>query len=470
MAKPQKTQVLDLSKFDLGELDASFDQNFLQYAISLPILNVVKSKGKSFIVGPKGSGKTGIRLKIGAELTPKRVINLSEGEGFELKDLGTNNPNSMKKKIEAYIIGRIFEWVCINKKDDADNIESFRKKPFYGFLKKVAESTKLKTPFFEIAIGDLFPEEKKNSVSYLLSSDFTDWIRQSVKDEGLFVLIDDIDMFVSTEQGPERRVVLEQLLYAVFDLNLGIFKRDIWVVAFLKSEIFREIRKVATELDKVRQYIEPIAWSSDNLKLAVKDRIEWNVRQQGLDGTEFPWIKIFAHSSEKEIDAFFDKLLSMAVNGPRNAFDLMRRCLNDAAKSKDKALSEKHIDNVIFQYGEDVLNNLSSFYQQVYPDIDGLIDIVFRGFDSEFKRNELENRIKSEFLFDSDKRRQFGHTWPAKSTAFKLIEIFYEIGIIGVLHKNTKQFAYSFAEPEARLAADDKLNVHPGLRSFLETS
>src|SRR5260370_12443651 len=124
----------------------------------------------------------------------------------------------------------------------------------------------------------------------------------------------------------------------------------------------------------------------------------------------------------------------MEVNGPRNAIDLMQRCLRNAVENGDRALSDRHIDNVAFKYGEDVLFNLGAFYQKVYPDVDELIDLVFREFKSEFKRSELEDRIKKEFLFDAEKKRQFGQTWPTKSTAFKLIEIFYEIGVIGVWH------------------------------------
>src|SRR5690348_15902094 len=116
MNKPPRPHTLDLSKVDLGELDASVDKNFLEYAIPLPILEAVKQKNSSAIVGPKGSGKTGIRLKLSAELTAQGAINLAEADGFELKELHTSNPNVIKQKIEAYIIGLIFNWLCVHKK------------------------------------------------------------------------------------------------------------------------------------------------------------------------------------------------------------------------------------------------------------------------------------------------------------------------------------------------------------------
>jgi hypothetical protein len=226
---------------------------------------------------------------------------------------------------------------------------------------------------------------------------------------------------------------------------------------------------LATELDKTPTYIEKITWSAENLRSAVQSRIEWNIKQQGLNPAEYSWSRIFAQSSQGEIGNFFSKLLSMAVNGPRNAFYLMILCLTNAAENNDEVLSNKHIDNVAVKYGEEVLLNLSSFYQLVYPDVHRLIDMLFRGFKSEFARGELEKRVKTEFLYEPEIRKQFGHTWCVRMTAYALVKVFYEIGVIGVFQSSKKGFVYSFTEPNATLGPSDKLHVHPGLRAYLET-
>lgn len=282
MAKSQKNQTIDLSRIDLGELDAGLDVNFLEYAITLPILKSLEGRTTSIIVGPKGSGKTGIRLKFAAGMPQHRTIKVSEEESMDFHDLSTSNPNEMRKKIEAYIIGLVYHWLSSHDNYDVSEFKTFADTPLFGFFKTLTKSTKVAPlPFITIALSDLFPPDKKTSVSYLLSSGFTDKLRRAIGTETLWILIDDIDAFVSTEQGAQRRVVLEQLLYAVSDLNLRSLKNSVWVVAFMKSEIFKEVRKVATEVDKAREYIEHISWSPDNLRAAVQERIEWEYQTAG---------------------------------------------------------------------------------------------------------------------------------------------------------------------------------------------
>jgi hypothetical protein len=95
--------------------------------------------------------------------------------------------------------------------------------------------------------------------------------------------------------------------------------------------------------------------------------------------------------------------------------------------------------------------------------------VLFREFDSEFARTELEEHIKAEFLHKADVRWRVGQAWAVRSTTHKLIEIFYEVGVIGVWRPRVKSFVYSFEDRDAQFSAPDKLAVHPGLRAFLET-
>jgi hypothetical protein len=133
-------------------------------------------------------------------------------------------------------------------------------------------------------------------------------------------------------------------------------------LAFLKSKVFKEVRKVATEVDKARDYIEHIKWLPNDLRRIVKDRIEWNIRRQGLDVDRHKWTEIFAKPSDAEIDGFFSKLVSMTINGPRNAIELMKRCINCAVENQEEKLGERHIDSVAPQYGGEVILDLSSSY------------------------------------------------------------------------------------------------------------
>lgn len=83
-----------------------------------------------------------------------------------------------------------------------------------------------------------------------------------------------------------------------------------------------------------------------NLRNIVKDRIEWNIRRQGLDPEQHKWTEVFAKPSGAELDGFFSKLISMTVNGPRNAIELMKRCINNAVENKEDKLSQQQIERV----------------------------------------------------------------------------------------------------------------------------
>lgn len=469
---PNSPQIpsIDLAKINLGELDSGKDANFLEYAIALPILDKVKKRSSCIIVGPKGSGKTGIRLKFAAEVPKHRVITLSEKEGFPFEKMQTLNPNEIKKRIQAYIISIVFRFVSNNNKFNASALEDFSDTPFFSALKKLAKSTKISAPFVTIALENLLPPDKGTSVADLLSSEFTDKLRDVIGEQTLWILIDDIDAFVSTVQGEQRRTVLEQLLYAVWDLNLDYLKHCVWIVAFLKTEVFKEVRKIATEFDKIRPYVDYIEWRAEHLKKIMRDRIEWNIRRQGLDIERHRWTDIFSETSEEKVDDFFSRLVSMTVNGPRNAIELMTLCIKNAIENNETKLCQRHIDAVAPQYGEDVIGDRTSFYQLVYPNVDDLIDIIFRQFKSEFRRAELERRIKLEFLNNAEVRDRVGQPWSIRSTAYKLIEIFYEVGVVGVFHPKANAFIYSFEDRNVHISPNDTLNVHPGLRAYLETS
>jgi hypothetical protein len=458
---------VDLSRLDLGELDSASDLHFLEYAVELPILDQIRTKASSIIVGPKGSGKTAIRLQLAATMPSSQTIVVSEADSFDVSDLRTNTPNEIKKKIQAFLIGLVVRHLNSHLEFDTSSLQDFTDTPVYSILAKVARSTKISPPFVSVALSDLFPEDKKSSVAYLLSGDLLGRVADIIGSRPILLLIDDVDSFVTSERSGKRTDVLTQILYAITDLNLRLLRNHVWITAFIKSEIFKEIRKSATELDKARNYIQNVAWTSTDLRRVIERRIEWNLGKQGVDSSCLS--NIFIPSSEPKVTEFFQRLLSMAVNGPRNAIDLFKRCIDKAAQRGGKKISAKEIDDVAFQYGSDVITSLSSFYQNVYPEVDQLIDLLFREFDSEFSRSNLEERIKSEFLNKANVKQEFGQGWSTKCTAYRLVEIFYEIGVIGVFNPIRKTFVYSFEEPDARLGVQDQLGVHPGLRIFLET-
>ena len=101
------------------------------------------------------------------------------------------------------------------------------------------------------------------------------------------------------------------------------------------------------------------AWTSADLRSVVERRIEWNLGKQGVRSSSLS--NIFIQPSEAKVSEFFERLLSMAVNGPRNAIDLFKRCIDRAAQGGRKQISSDDIDNVAFQYGNDVITSLSSF-------------------------------------------------------------------------------------------------------------
>ncbi len=352
---------IDLSRLDMGELDSASDHNFLEYAIELPILTQIRTRASSIIVGPKGSGKTAIRLQLAATTPPSQTIVVSDAESFDVSDLGTNTPNEIKKKIQAFIIGLIVRHLNTSPEYDTSSLKDFSDTPIYSLLKKAAKATKISPPFVSVALSDLFPENKKTSVSYMLSGDLLSRVAKIIGKKQIWVFVDDIDSFVTSEQGSKRADVLTQIVYAITDLNLRLLRDHIWITAFIKSEIFKEIRKSATELDKSRNYVQNVAWTSADLRSVVERRIEWNLGKQGVRSSFLS--NIFIQPSEAKVSEFFERLLSMAVNGPRNAIDLFKRCSDRAAQGGRKQISSDDIDNVAFQYGNDVITSLSSFYQ-----------------------------------------------------------------------------------------------------------
>ncbi len=452
---------MKLSDIDLGDLDADNDPHFLDYVINLPILAEIREKEKYIIIGPKGTGKTGLRIRLESILDNDCVISLTDEDTFSISDLQTTNQNEIKRAIQAFLVLKVIDHIKSVDRFDSRPLETFSDTKLGGFLKGVFESIQINTPIATIALDKIFGGKNKRTVNNLLSEQFLSKVRDCIGTDCVWFLIDDVDSFISFDDESQRSIMLIQFIYALHELTAKKLQQSVNFVTFLKTEVFNEARKRATEIDKIRPRIGPLQWDMTLLKAMIVERLKWNLKSAGSSRR---WQAFIGGP----VDDFFNRLLSMSVNGPRNSIELMRLALKNAADLGHGKITVQNIENVERAYGQEVLKDLASFHQHNYKNVDDFIDIVLRGYEGDFEKDALEAQIKTAFLYDKQIKDDFGEKWARSTTAHKLIEIFYEVGVIGIFDDAHGEFIYSFERQEFSPRPKSKLCIHPGLRSFLE--
>jgi hypothetical protein len=89
----------------------------------------------------------------------------------------------------------------------------------------------------------------------------------------------------------------------------------------------------------------------------------------------------------------------------------------------------------------------------------------------EYSRENLENHINSKILVNLAAREAFKSlNWLCRCTAYKLIEILYNVGVIGYWDPAKKRFIYALEKtnPNRTLFGNTKFKIHDAFERYLE--
>ena len=465
-----------LDDIDLGPTDSNDDDNLDQYFISFGDFKRIEKKSLFVAVGPKGTGKSAIKkyFKFSRSNDDKPTIIVDDSYGFSINQLQTQSPAQVKNKLKAYFVSIILNHLLSTKSLSKENRNKLQKLsgdvPFLEkWAKRAVSPLKINIWVIEYAIKDLFPDDKRAEVLTLVDPEVTTIIRNCIKDD-LWIVIDDIDTVFTADSIKSSLTFIEGLIYAASDLNISLFKKQVWLVLLLRSEIFEELRRKAPELDKELGYVWKMMWERDSLMAFLAERIRFAFNdEKGKDRWRY-FALLFNVDAQKSAIQLADYLFERSINGPRDVLELIDLAQDMAVKRGASRISLKDIEDSESQYGDNTLNQLTSNFQRVYEDIDLVVDKLFRGQKQSYTREELDKHINDQFLTAKKAREGFkSNSWIFKSTPFRIIQILYTVGIIGYLDSTRKRYLFALEKPSPDLAQPGmSFSIHTAFQKFLE--
>jgi hypothetical protein len=464
----------DLSKPFLGPLDADDDNNLREYFVSFGNFSGLLGKELFVVVGAKGTGKSAIKRHL-CEIRKEKqrhTIDLQDTYGFSLSHLKTSSPSEIKNKMKGYFIALILKHLI-----DSPNLPSEHKEKLksltgeMSLFKKLIKPLKLKTPFAEYAIKDLFPDNRRVNLLTMLDSAVSNAIVEALGEDDLWILVDDIDTVFTSDDEESSLRFIEGLIYSASDLSFRIFKRAVWIVLLLRSEIYEELTRKATELDKETPYFWEIAWDGESLKKLLAERIRWAFGMGSGEAVWKYWALLFDVKDESDTSLLQEYLIERSINGPRDLLLLIDMSRKMAAKQNAQKIDLSHVKESEYEYGKMKLRQITSNFQRIYAQVDRVIDRLFRGSQQIYSREDLEKHINDDLLTSPNAKGDFiDLRWLHTCNAFLFTEILYRIGFIGYLDPDAKRYIYVLekSNPDKTLISSAEFKIHSAFTSYLE--
>jgi hypothetical protein len=467
---------LDLVGLDLGPFDADDDQNLSEYFVSFGEFDALLAKKNLFVVGVKGSGKSAIkRYLLNSRVENQQfVIAIDDTYSVPISELETSSPAEIKNKMKGYITGIVIRYLL--ESDEVSTVSKGKLKRFEDsvpLIKTLLKPVKIRPPYFEIAVGELFPEDKRSGLLRVIDPSMSQAILESLAGNDLWILVDDIHRVFTSDNQELSLKFIEGLIYATSDLVVRTFQKQLHMVLFLRAEIYEELNLRASELDKELQYLWQIVWDSDELKNFLAERIRWVLNgEPDLDSWKY-WKLIFNTKNKKETIDLQNYMIERLINGPRDLLLMVDLARKTAISQESRMIGLTHIQESEFEYGDEKLNQINRNFQESYEGIKQVLDYLFRKEKRIYKRGDLEQHIRKRLLIDPDALKNFDRMrWIRGCTAFHFLEILYRIGFIGYWDKTYERYVYVLeqANPDKTLVASSLFKIHSAFTRYLELS
>jgi hypothetical protein len=450
-----------LLKLNLGPLDAETDQNFQHYSVDHDLVAELAAAKLVLITAPKGYGKSALARLARVRLRDS-ILLINQSKGFDVEQLATKSSSEIRRKFSAFLIAFLIAHLESCGRLDKALSERILENKAFGTMRKVFGAVKIKPPFLEVALDDIFPRSKAKNVAELLSNETCGSLMRSIGNRNVFIVIDDSDSFASTSSDDEQKLFLRELIMAAHDVSHLWLPGKASVTVLLKEEVFKRIRNGFGEFDKIRAYWAQLKWNNDGLYKIAERRFRFAVQN---NEAYKDWTEVFDSKKPRPV---LEEVFDYSIHGPRNALELLNLATSSAAHKHKKSLGVEDIRDAVPQLAQEKLKDLASFYDAQYPDISDLIVYIFESFTMPVTRDELESRIRTRVLDNEDARQTFGDSkWAFRKTARRFIELLFEVGVIGFAHNGKLYFQQD--EDKIPLSRNVIIDTHPALKLYLQS-
>jgi len=347
-----------LATLSLGPLDGDDDPNLREYFVPFGNFDQLLNKSLFLVVGPKGTGKSAIKkhlleLRIGND---RDVIDLDDQLGFSLNDINASSPNEIKHRMKGYLVALILNHLAESNPGILN--ESKVREITAGeapLLHKLVKPLKIKATIVEYAMSDLFSREKRSNLPQLLDESTKHVVLDTLDEvdaDDIWLLVDDLDTVFSGDDEESTVKFVAAIISAASDISIQMFEKRVWIVLFLRSEIFEELKRKAPELDKEMIYIWEIAWSREALTKFLAARIRWAVHATERQPEYRYFQMMFDVADEHDTTELQTYLFEKVINGPRDLLLLVDMARRTAVGEGAERIALSHISQSEVEYGQ----------------------------------------------------------------------------------------------------------------------
>lgn len=216
----------------------------------------------------------------------------------------------------------------------------------------------------------------------------------------VWILVDDLD---ATFQGTAE----ECLSLSTFFTACRYLTKDLKSVTIrvtMRTDVWPVIRRYDEALDKVEQYVHPLAWSQEEYRRLLGRRIRYEIVRLKVPFRDPPThvheldrdlsliSKLFVEkvswgSGEREVPTH-QVLYTLSYGRPRWAIQLCKLAQADAVKRSSDRIGKDNIDAVWGTYGLKRIADIVAEHKHQSPQVEELVN-SFRGAPRVFARDEL---------------------------------------------------------------------------------
>ncbi len=433
---------------------------------------------KYFVIGRKGAGKTAIADYIN-NINLHNVFSIKISfKNFPFNEIYayTNDcytaPNQYISIWKYVIYSSVCQLLSKNEKLDAAVLASLKK--LYGVdtekrLNKLIEKWTAISFNLEILGCGAGGERSKNETSTWIekSEVLEDVIKEYTDDSSYFVLIDELDenytIFPSKEDRKRYFDLITSLFKAIQDIKSILDDQaKVYPIVFLREDIFNLITD--PDKNKWHDYIVNIKWDVAKIRNMLKHRLSI-VTQKRYNSFDDAWHSIFlsdkiaiGNRQTKLIDSFsyIDRLSQLR---PRDYIEYIRECADLALKRGEAKISGEIVKYNNREFSNYLFNEIRDEAHSALPEFDNVIALLpiirKQVFSTEDFKNAYEEAITKGSLCTS-------------KSAEKILESFFEYGIIGNAPKAKGKAIFRYEYPNASINHKEKAIIHRGLYGSLQ--
>ena len=294
--------------------------------------------------------------------------------------------------------------------------------------------------------------KQKKIIDYL-SSEFK-WDKQ----KKLFITVDDLDKSWISDIKIKYKFI-DSLLDSIRDfLKLSNLK----IIISIRTDILEGVYKYSfRQEEKDLSLIYPLEWDRDGINNLLDKRISYLLKDKYRKMIEPKMSDIFSFNidGKNAVDYILDKTMLR----PRDAIDFVNKCFQ--ASNGKTSVSESDVKKAEEYYFDSRKRALEDEWKAVYPEIETYINILLKEVKNQkfTMRKISEKNVKEELISTNNLEDPLvEQATDNKDVVEKLIQVWFEIGIIGLALKKGGEIYSTFAKRHLNVSDMEKeFYVHP---------